>query len=326
MKYAILLTALLFTSISNAATWVSPIDKKYINESPDLFEVYVEARNLLDSHRGKRSTLISAKEKLDLILSEDGKFAPAYREYARLYMKAGHISYGNFEAGALGSAEAAILESIRIEPEYADAFVLLGHLYTKNKSYEKAENSLKKAGIIGTKLPWFHLNYADLLKRTNRFDQALPHYMAVVDSETDNKNAYSSALLGTALYYRGKNNLPEAEKWFLKSAEYDKSAWNWGEYSYFMTFWVGDFDKAVEGGEKALSIMSYGIGRSNLAYAYYGKWYELRKSDPEQAETFYAKASSLLSDTDKVISKLMRYKPTRNIAVELQKHVAKVPH
>ena len=326
MKYAILLVALLFTSISNAATWVSPIDEKYKEKYPDLFAGYIEARNLLDSHRGKRVTLILAQKKLDMILKENEKFAPAYREYARLFMKAGHISYGNFENGALGSAEAAILESIKIEPEYADSFVLLGYLYTKNKSYDKAENSLKKAEIIGTKLPWFHLNYADLLVKTNRSDQALPHYMAVVNSDTDNRNAYSSAILGTALYYRVNNNLPEAEKWFLKSAEYDQSAWNWGEYSKFMTFWVGDFDKGIEAGEKALSIMSYGIGRSTLACAYYGKWYELRQSNPKQAQAFLDKATVLVPNLEKSAAKLSRYEPTRNIAAELLKHVANMPH
>jgi len=322
MKYAILLATLLFLSVCTAATWVSPIDEKYQSKSPKLYQMFVESRSLLDSHRGDRAVLVAAKEKLDFILSEDSKFAPAYREYARLYMKAGHISSGNYPKGVLVSSEAALLEAIRIEPDYADSFVLLGYLYTRKKLYDQAEKALIKAGEIGTELPWYHLNYAALLKRTGRLDQALSHYMAVVNSETDNRNAYSSALSGTAFYYQIAQNLPEAEKWFLKYAEYDQSAWGWGEHSRFMTFNMRDFDQGIESGEKSLSLMSYGIGHLNLACAYYGKWYELRESNPVKSKAYYEKAYALFSDTEEAVRELSLYKATRDVAKELHKYSA----
>jgi len=326
MKYAILLVTLLFVSASNAGTWVSDIDIKYKKKSPELYEMFVEARNLLDSHRGNTDVLILAKEKLDLILSKENKFAPAYREYARLYMKAGHISNGNFQDGVLGSAETAILESINIEPDYADSYVLLGHLYTNKKLYEQAEKALIRADEIGTELPWFHLNYADLLNKTNRADQTLPHYMAVVNSGTDNKNAYSSALSGTANYYLKDENLLEAEKWYLKTAEFDQSAWRWGDHSWFMTFKLADFDEGIESGEKALSIMDYGFGRLYLACAYYGKWYELRESSPVESKAYYAKASTLIRDIRKAVRELEGYKATRKISIELHNHSTNTHH
>lgn len=307
------------SSICNASTWVSPIDKKYQTSFPELYKKYDNARKALDKHRGRREQLIEAKKSLDEVLIKEGAFAPAYREYARLFMKAGHTGLGNFQAGVLGSAEAALLEAIRIEPEYADAYVLLGHLYTNTESYAKAEGSLKRAEKIGTELPWFHLNYADLLKDLGRLDEALPHYMSVINSDTDNRNAYSYALLGAALHYKVKGNFAESEKWFIKYTSYDQSAWGWGEYTRFLIFSVGNTDKAIETGEKALSIMQYGLGRLNLACAYYAKWAELVEHDSTSAQIYFDKASALIEDKNRVVRKMSQYNTTRMAAMKLAK-------
>jgi len=318
MRTAILVILISFCTICNAETWVSPIDKKYQLKSPDLYNKYVKARKALDRYRGRRETLLQAKVLLDDILAKDNKFAPAYREYARLFLNAGHISYGNYQQGALGSTESVLLEAIKIEPEYADAYVLLGHLYTQDKSfYEKAEEALKRAKEIGTEIPWLHLNYAELLNKTKRASDSLEHYMKVINSETDNRNAYSSALEGAARYYRNKKDYDEAKKWYIKSANYDGSAWGWGEYSTFLLFKVGDIDNAIETGEKAISILPYGIGKFHLACAYYTKWAELINTDADAAKIYFDKGVKLSPVSKEVIRKLSRYQPTKNAAIRL---------
>lgn len=302
-----------------ASNWISPTEQKYKTAFPDLYELYIKSRVALDSYSGKRETLIEAKKLLDEILYKNNKFAPAYREYGRLFIKAGHISYSNFQEGSLGSAESAILEAIEIEPDYADAYVLLGHLYTQNKHYKKAENALKKAESLGTKLPWFHLNYADLLKRLNRYDEVLPHYMSVINSNTDNKNAYGYALSSIAIYYRKTREFDKAIRWFEKSVKFNPSAWNYGEYAAFLLFWAGDTSGSIEKGEKALSIMEYGLGKFHLSCAYYTKWSELLEKSPIMAKQYFDKAFKLYPYTEKVIQKMIRYPTTKKAANELIK-------
>ena len=318
MKIIALLVLIFSFQNSFANNWVSPIDNKYKSKSPSLFENFVKSRNNLDEYSGNRKDLIETKSLLDSILSIDSGFAPAYLEYGRLYMKAGHIVSGNFQAGALGSAESAILESIKLEPEYADAYVLLGYLYTQIKSYDKAEESLKKAQSIGTENPWFHLNYADLIKKQGKHNESLPHYIAVINSNTSNSNAYNYALLGAALHYRYIKDYDESEIWYKKLVEHKQSAWNFGEYSSFQLFWLGDIDGAIENGEKAISIMNYGLGRLNLACAYYAKWASLIDiGKAEEANVYYSKAIALIPDTGQAVIKMSHYMPTKSIAKKL---------
>lgn len=311
----VLSTMVLSQGIVYAQTWISPIDKKYQSSHPELYKKYDEARSHLDSYRGNQEDLIAAKTLLDSVIQNRKDFSPAYREYGRLYIKAGHISSQRFQPGTLSNAESAILESIRLEPNYADAYVLLGHLYTLNKKYKDAEEALNKAGNIGTELPWYHLNYADLLKYQGRMKESLPHYMAVIESDTENKNAYDYALLGVALHYRSTGMYDKADFWYNKLIEFNPTAWNLGEYTKYLLFWTGDIDKSILYGEKSLSVMNYGLGRFNLACAYYAKW---AKSSGQDASELFNRAYMLYPDTDRVIQMLSRYPATREAAIKLE--------
>ena len=228
-----------------AEDWMSPIDVKYKKTSPILFSKYETAKSILNSYRGRSDDLIKAVKILDNILDAEIKFAPAYREYGRLMIMAGHISYGNHKNGSLVSAESAILESINIEPEYADSYVLLGHLYTRMREYKKATASLSKADEIGTEIPWLHMNWADLLKKQRKYDEALSRYKLVVESNTDNRKAFNKSLLSIALLYRNSGDYKDAKEWFEKAVKYERSAWNFSEYGGFLLFYYNDVDDAI---------------------------------------------------------------------------------
>jgi len=219
---------LMFASItmtSNASDWVSPIDTKYKNKNPEVFAMYVEARNLIDSSRGQQRVLMEADEVLKKVLQLDSTFAPAYREYGRLYIKAGYINsvgdVSSFKKGSLGPSEQSILRSIDIESEYADAYVLLGHLYTKMKIFTEAEKALKKAEDIGTEIPWLDLNWADLLKLQGKSEEALLRFEKVIKGKTSNKGAYSKALRGVTRYYESKGNNEKAKIAYLNHLEFE---------------------------------------------------------------------------------------------------------
>lgn len=327
MKNIILVILLLVSSsFAFSSEWVSPIDKKYKKKSSVLFKKFSEARDILSSWGGERNKLINADKLLREILTEDPKYAPAYREYGRLYIMAGYIKNQDFKKGSLSPSEKAILQSITIEPNYADSFVLLGHLYTKMRKYTEAEKALTKAEKIGTNIPWLDLNWADLLNRQGKYQKALVRYKKVIKEKTTNKKAYSRALRGITEYYEKVGDKDKIKESYLKRIEFDPmAAWTRGNYSSFLLFYYGDTDEAIKQGEKAIEIMDYGIGRFTLACALYTKWAQLSNSSSNnnKAEKYFKRAKDIYPNIEEVIKKTSKYKTTKTTSVLLSKIVSK---
>lgn len=301
--------------IVQASEWVSPIDLKYKLKAPQLYEKYVEARSYIDTYTGQQTNLVYADEILREILSQDPNFAPVYREYGRVYILLGYVNsvgnISNFEVGSLGLAEQTILKSIEIEPDYADSYVLLGHLYTSMNIYAQAEKSLRKAEKIGTKIPWLDLNWADLLMNQGQFDAALIRFNRIIDRRVSNKKAFAHALRGVTRYYETVSDNENAKKAYLKHIEYEPQlAWNWGNYASFLLFDYGDVDGSIKNAEKALSIMNYGNGRFTLASALFTKWAIEAEKNGITANVYFDKAMALYPNIDQIIATTLTYKST----------------
>lgn len=196
MRILIVIAMTLVTATSaQAYDWPSQIDAKYRQADPDLFLRFERARSTLDAWRGERGRLTSAAEILFGIVELNPLHAPTHREIGRLYIMAGFSD--SMAAPSENPAELSILRSIEIEPGYAEAYVLLGHLYTELERYEEADRALLKAEQIGTESPWLPLNRAELLSTQKEYQLAKTKFQAVVDIGTSNRKAYASALEGT---------------------------------------------------------------------------------------------------------------------------------
>lgn len=317
----LLIWSLTTISLAQAEDWVSPIEERYGAQSPVLYEKLKKAHSLLNTFNGVPDRLASAKTLLDEILNEDLNFAPAFREYARLYIVSGPNNHKDTTGNYLTSAEAAIFESLRLEPDYADAYVLLGHVYTLMKKYSKAEKVLKLAIAKGSKNPWLPLNYAKLLEKTNRAKETLPYYMAVVNSNTANPKAMSAALNSVAKYYRDSHQYEEADHWYNILIEYKPSAWNLTDYAEFVLFHKGDPDKSIELGEKALQKLNYKYGHYILACAYFTKGFQiLAIHGQEEANHYFYRAQKLYRNTQEIFNRLLKYPATRKIASNKPPH------
>lgn len=141
--------------------------------SPDHTTELAQITALLDSYEGERKTLEEARSRLDSILAQSPDFAPAHREYARYFIMAGHISYRDFAPGSLEAAEASLNRALELDPNYAAAYVLAGHLYTLQGDLQRATESLDKAQALGSKDPWLYLNRADVFGKQGQLDVAL---------------------------------------------------------------------------------------------------------------------------------------------------------
>lgn len=327
MKKALLCVFLtVFAGFLMAAEPLSSIDIKYKNKDGALYAKYDKARTLLNSWRGQQEILAEAYQTLTGITQADSNYAPAYRELGRMYIMAGYINRDNFEPGQLPLSETAILKSIQIEPNYADAYVLLGHLYTVMQRYGEAKGALQKAEMIGTQSPWLHLNWADLLNKQGNQDAAFKRFTTVIDAGTENKKAYGTAIEGVISYYVSHEQYGKADEWYKKDLAYEPSnAWGWGNYASFLLFSRGDVDEAIKNAEKALSIMDYGMGRYILACALYTKWAAILNKDGNiaSAQLVFDRAYQTYPDIDSVIAETGQYPRTKDTAVRLTEHKRK---
>lgn len=321
-KYLFILLIAMFLATIFANDWVSPIDKKYLDKNQELFSKFDEAREILNSWGGQREKLLKSDSLLREILEKDTEYAPAHREYGRLYIMAGFVNYDNFKEGSLNPSEASILKSLEIEPDYADSYVLLGHLYTKMKRYKEAAIALRKAEEIGTEIPWLQLNWADLFKKQNKYSKAMQHYKNVVKNGTNNRKAYASALSGVTTMHRYMNEYDNANEGYKEQLKYSSDdAWTWGNYSSFLLFTYKDVDGAIEKGSKAIQIMNYGMGRFTLGCALYTKWAMLKDNPATalQAQQYFEQAWSIYPYPEKIIKETKRYSYTKITAVSLDK-------
>lgn len=321
-KYLITFSLLLLSIAVSAGEWVSPIDKKYLTKNAELFSKFNQVRELLNSWGGQSEKLQQADSLLREILEEDSEYAPAYREYGRLYIMAGYINYDNFKEDSLNPSEASILKSLEIEPEYADSYVLLGHLYTKMKRYDEAHKALIKAEEIGTRTPWLQLNLADLLKKRGDYNLAMQRYQYVVKNGTPNRKAYANALNGVTTMHWYMKEYDEANRGYIKQLEYSPNdAWTWGNYSGFLLFTYNDVDGAIEKGRKAIQIMNYGMGRFTLACALYTKWAMLKDNPATKpkAQQYFDEAWAIYPYPERVIEKTQKYAYTRITSTALNK-------
>ncbi len=243
------------------------------------------AVKLLDDYRGDGSDLAEARKILDGILKSDPRNAPAYREYTRYYIMSGHINYLNFQPGSLEAAEKSLKKAIEINPKYAEAYVLGGHLYRLMGRPADAKASLTKADELGTSDPWLQNNWADLLIREGKYEEAMQRYNKVLDNKTANDKAVGVAFEGLVNYYTKKGRLSDVDATYKRSLAREPTAWGYGNYAQFLLCDMDDYEAAQVQITQALKIMNYGVGQSILAGVLQRKWAaKILKGEPADAE------------------------------------------
>lgn len=262
------------------------------------------AVELLDGYRGATSALETARAELDAVLKENPLHARAYREKARYFIMRGHISSSRFQPGSLEAAEASLNKAIDIDPKYAEAFVLRGHLYRLMDRHQEARTALKKAEALGTSDPWLQNNWADLLLDEGNNEAAVERYRIVIDSKTPNKKAMGSAFEGLIRYYRGVRSLTEADEMYRKKIDLEPdAAWGYGNYAEFLLCERDDYENSIARSRQALNIMNYGAGRYWLAAGLYRKWAESAvNGDADNGRQSWVEANAIYPDANEIVA------------------------
>lgn len=253
------------------------------------------ATALLDSYRGDGSLLEQARQELDAILERNPDFAPAYREYARYCIMAGHISGKNFVPGALEAADAALRRAMEIDPDYSPAYVLGGHLYYLQGKPLQAKAALDRAEELGSTDPWLYLNRADILENDGDLETAGAIYRRILAGGSANPKVMEAAFSGLIGYYRAYHRDGEADRTYRELIAYAPDvAWSHGSYATFLLCRMNQPAEAVERFRIALAKMSYGIARVGLAAALYREWaFQAVEGEPAVAAALFEEAQSI---------------------------------
>lgn len=309
--FGVLLTSLV--SLAADASDKSPLTGQYAAK----FDHAVE---LLDGYRGNTSDLEVALTELSEVLNVYPRHAPSYREMARYSLMRGDNSSLPFSTGSMGAADAFVKKAIEINPNYAEAFVLRGHLFRLMDRHEDALAALRKAEALGTTDPWLQNNWADLLLDEGKFEEAARRYRKVIASETGNKKAMAAAIEGLVRYYTNVGNLDQADLMYRKGIEFEpKSAWGYGNYAQFLLCQRDDYESSIARSRQALSLMSYGVGRYWLAAALYRKWAAEFTSGGTSAKgrEYFLEAQAIYPDATQIARDANECPPLRRITEAL---------
>lgn len=276
-----------------------------------------DARELLDSWSGRGDILDQAKEILDRVLEKEPENYRALKELARYHIKDGYINskiktngrnvyyVGQFEPGTLERAEGILKNALRINPNYAEGYVLLGHVYTEKSSLKEAREALAKAEAIGTDDPWLHLNWAAVHTAAGALEFASKRYQLVLKSGTKDKKALATAYSCQIEYHRHLREFEKASDLFNIVCEMNpNSAWARGNHAELLRQDLGRFDEALARAREALRIMNYGVGRRILAMCLYAKWADLvvtQKKPESEAQKYFDEAFRISPDLDDVM-------------------------
>ena len=274
-----------------------------------------QARDWLDESSGQDELLKKAAGNLHRVLGVNPKNVEARIEMARFHLKSGHIDFRNFRQGTLGNAERELQRALDVQPDSADAYILLGHVHFLGYRPKEALEALEKAEAIGTSNPWLHLNWADALmdlkrwaEAESRAQMALPQHGAMVAPP---KRVVRNAHQKLVDIYVKQRKLDAADKEYQALIALDPGEAFWhGNYAHFLLCIRGQPDAAIGEAEKALEIMDYGQAQYVLAAARYAKWAELKRKAPDQAARYLALAQASAPDFSYIMTQAGKWVST----------------
>lgn len=253
-----------------------------------------------------------AKRNLDKIILEDPNFVQAYLELARIAMKGDSNPSEDRRYSGLDEAQRLIQVALKVNPNYANSYILYGYVLGVKKQPDAAITAFKKAQQIGTKNMWLYYNWGLTLQNVNRTDEAIKKYGEgiALTPLPDTPELHSSNRAIPAIFYRLNELLEQREDWASIDSLYQKRLTVLHEpcenayYAGFKLYKLGQYNEALQKATQAFESDCAMRARPVLAAAYFTKW----ALDPSMAkierDNTLNKAQALISDTPQLIMNL----------------------
>lgn len=195
-------------SISGVLTETQSLPEAvYAPASPDLISRHIKARSLLE--RGVRSDTDLAIQEFKAILRADSAFAPAAAGLAECYLQ---ILENQWERNLvfLRLAQDACIRAIQTDPNYAEAFMLLGRVYLKRGDFKHAEEQFKKSLGINPNLDEAWTGLGSVFIHFGLYEPCLQAYekaLALNPSSTSTALSRAMILIGLRRYSQAEREI-----------------------------------------------------------------------------------------------------------------------
>jgi tetratricopeptide (TPR) repeat protein len=246
-------------------TWMR--DQLVAKSSPE--ESYNRAVSLIDS--AGQAQLSEARSILEKLLANDPKFAPGYVELARIAMKS------NWGPEGLHQAEGLLSSALQIQPDSANAKILLGYVYAHQQSFAKAEKLFAEVSKSNTDNLWLWSNWGELLTMEGKPEQAILKYrQAIAHPMThdtyDRARTFAYERLLELFEERKEPDQMEA-LYKQRIAEFGPGSCYSTDYTRFLLEVRGDTQAAIDLATRALDqSCDDTVSRELLGLAEYVKW------------------------------------------------------
>jgi tetratricopeptide (TPR) repeat protein len=226
-------------------TW--QIDRQLAREPPDV--TLKQAISLIDLD--DQRWLPNARVLLEKLLERDPRFDPAYIELARVAMKS------NWGPEGWRQAETLLLSARGLNPENANAKILLAYVYSQQRLYAKAEALLADAAKSDTPNLWLWENWGELLALQGKYDEAVVKYREAIARPMTHDTydrARKAAYIELLKLLERRKDLDGMEALYKQRvAEFGPGACYTKDYARFLLDVRGDPQGAIDLARRALN-------------------------------------------------------------------------
>jgi TolB-like protein/tetratricopeptide (TPR) repeat protein len=214
---------------------------------PDVYEAYLKGRFAL--HKGSRAGLGEALQHFHAAVDADATFAPAYAGLAATYASLGTVFYGEPPSETRRKTVVSARKALELDPELAEARVLLANALQKDWHWAEAEAEYRRAIELSPNDATAHSGLADWLLCQGRIEEALASARRAQELDS---MAFDGVQVGWILFHarRYDQAIRELRTALITEPEDPMSLWFLG----FALTGAKQFDEAIRILEKTASL------------------------------------------------------------------------
>ena len=264
-----------------------------------------EAAKLLDeAGNTSRHVMGEASEKLSLAMKLDARVPRAHVEMARFVMKANGVN-----EPSLQMAEQSLRTAIDIDPQFGDAYVLLGYVLNHAGRLDEAAQAFARAEQTPHTSVWLESNIAELKSKQGKEQEAIETFARVAADTRNPVGLRVAAYFEIEQYYALTGARDLADRAYQQHIALTPDAVTPKiRYGHFLRVFRLDLPRSEAYLREALKRSDSPTARSTLAKTLYMKWAEvwIKDRNSAKAAAIFAEASALDPDLRDLVDDLGR--------------------